>query len=256
MKESLRQAVFGILIPTLTLLAGCNSANKHEASNPIQWESVAYHRTTPIEDDEGRYKGTIQQNYTMIVPLHLPQLGFEISRVVFGNRDPEISIRDLLDSLASENRQHLDDIETMEGEVFLNEQILSKVIYEDPQVLSLQVNFVNDENHGPRYTTVCYYNFRIPEGKAFGERELFKDGYEPAISQLITEKIAFQVGDKVVNTDEARPNANFRISEEGVTYCFQEHQLVLDLHAPVEILLTWNELRSQLREDNPVAHLM
>lgn len=244
--------VFIILLASSML--SCTKRNNKSESHPIQWDTIHYQATTPAEEGNG----SIVQDFELLFPIHKNRLKREIYRVVLGFTGSEaIPAKQLVDSLARTNRKHfLLDRDVILGTVY-HEQISSFVAYEDPLLLSLAVNYTSFKGADEPSNTVCFYNFILPEGIALSESSIFIDGYEEPLTHLLVEHIKkTYLTNAVVNYDEVRPNGNFKIDTKGITYCFQEKLVLVDSNNEMMVPLSWEELKTLLRESSPINHLI
>lgn len=239
------------------LLAVACSADKKSRSEGVSlvWQEVVYNNVSPLQQGNGRSVGSLTQQYTMLVPKDFPQLEREIVRVILGAREDGRTLTAILDSLAEAHRSHFPIASDVDAPLTLGEEIKTTLAYEDEKVVSLEVNFLTSANDEENHTTRCIYNFIIDEGTAFSEVNLFRDGYEKPLKELLAYKVESLGSNHIVNVDEARPNANFKVTAEGLVYAFQERLVAVNVEKPLEVLLRWEELRPLLREQSAISHL-
>ena len=94
-------------------------------------------------------------------------------------------------------------------------------------------------------------NFNTKDGSLIGETELFKAGYEERLPILLSSHLpeALQEpGDTaMLFTRDIRPNGNFRVSETGVTYIYNQYEIGPYVLGAVEVTVPWEELKDLLR---------
>lgn len=235
-------------------LAACKKKQQQQnEGTTMVWDTISYHQETPLNSQDPRL-GAIQQDYTLLLPQGHPLFKQEICRVVLGSVKEDLDPLKLLDSLARANRGH--DVQREEIHVPYQEILATSIAYEDPQLVSLAVEYQFSGEESKSHAFLCYYNFYLPEGKAFSESSLFMDGYEQPIAKLLTHKVETLAEGEIINYDEIRPNGNFMVNAEGVTYCFPEHAILVNHKGELSVSLSWGELRSLLKEKSPISHLV
>lgn len=244
-----------LLAITLLVLNGCKQNRTESEENTIQWQPITYHQVTPF-DSRDSTKGEIEQDYSLLFPQDNPKLQGEICRVLLGGLENNLDPRTVLDSLASSNRQHDVQKGAQDESLSYHERLHSFLAYTDAQVVSLAVVYTFTTRGNEEHPTLCYYNFYLPEGKAFSESSLFIDGYEAPLTKLLTQAVETQANGEIVNYDEIRPNGNFMVNATGITYCFPEHAVVVDHKGELNVSLSWQELRPLLKEKSPIQHFL
>lgn len=240
-------------VALLWQLAACKQQRHQNEGTTMAWDTISYHQETPL-DSQDPTLGAIEQDYTLLLPQGHSLFKQEICRVVLGSVKEDLDPLELLDSLARVNRGH--DVQREGIQVPYQERLATSIAYEDSQLVSLAVEYQFSGEESKAHAFLCYYNFYLPEGKAFSESSLFVDGYEQPIAKLLTHKVETLAEGEIINYDEIRPNGNFMVSAEGVTYCFPEHAILVNHKGELSVSLSWEELRSLLKEKSPISHLV
>jgi len=55
--------------------------------------------------------------------------------------------------------------------------------------------------------------------------------------------------------DEIAPNDNFSISDEGLTYYFNEYEIAAYVVGLTEVTLSYDEIKRLLRDDSPLLRM-
>ena len=89
-------------------------------------------------------------------------------------------------------------------------------------------------------------NFDLKSGKVITEAEFFKPGYEKKLAEALTAHLREAVPDQesydTMFTHEIKPNGNFTVSEQGVTYIAPYSMGAIHVSVP------WDEIRDLIRE--------
>ena len=100
-------------------------------------------------------------------------------------------------------------------------------------------------------TSETTLNFDTDNGSLIGETELFQTGYEERLSSLLSlhlPEALQEPGDTaMLFTRDIRPNGNFRVSETGVTYIYNQYEIGPYVLGAVEVTIPWEELECLLR---------
>lgn len=100
-------------------------------------------------------------------------------------------------------------------------------------------------------TSETTLNFDTDNGSLIGETELFQDGYEERLSSLLSlhlPEALQEPGDTaMLFTRDIRPNGNFRVSEAGITYIYNQYEIGPYVLGAVEVTVPWEELKELLR---------
>lgn len=115
--------------------------------------------------------------------------------------------------------------------------------------------------HGSHYT--FYYSYDRRTGKRITEQELFKDGYEPTLTKLISRSIWNAHGrtgrvrsleNIGMDVAQAEPNGNFYINEEFITYLFQENEIACYAEGAQTATVALEDMREWLRDTTIIHH--
>ena len=100
-------------------------------------------------------------------------------------------------------------------------------------------------------TSITALNFDLDNGSLITEKGFFKDGYEERLSSLLSlhlPEALQEPGDTaMLFTRDIRPNGNFRVSETGVTYIYNQYEIGPYVLGAVEVTIPWSELKDLLR---------
>lgn len=137
------------------------------------------------------------------------------------------------------------------------------VAYQDDVCLSLEGHNEGYEGgvHGYAYTT--YASFDVKQSRRITESEIYVADYNQPLSELIQRKI---MADHKVKTlaelsdlgfdapDEIAPNANFMLTDVGITYCYNQYEIAPYAMGMTIVKLSWEELRPIIRPGSIASH--
>ena len=116
-----------------------------------------------------------------------------------------------------------------------------------------------------------YYNFDLKTGNIISEKDLFKQGYEPELSELIKKRIVEQsketkdskdtepilsLEDTDFWADSIKPNSNFYITDESINYVFNPYEIAPYYIGQTEVSIPFNRLKNLLKPNNIIAYLI
>jgi hypothetical protein len=126
-----------------------------------------------------------------------------------------------------------------------------------------------EDHQGWRNYTINYYSFRggahgytsttplvfdSKTGELVLEADLFRDGYEEPLSELMQKKVTeFLKGEdesllSLVEMSYVEPNENFSVGPDGVQWLFQADEIWPHAFGPLTVTLSWDELAPFLKK--------
>lgn len=137
---------------------------------------------------------------------------------------------------------------------------------DDPCECFLNFEFYEEQGssfapHGSH--TTLYYSYDRRTGKRLTEQELFKEGYEEALTKLLSRAIWNAHGrtgrvrsleNIGMDVTQAEPNNNFYINEENITYLFQENEIACYAEGPQQAVVALEDMREWLRDTTIIHH--
>jgi len=115
-----------------------------------------------------------------------------------------------------------------------------------------------------------YFNFDLKTGKLITENDLFIDGFNVELSELIKKRIIEESKnvkgaetDPILNledtdywTDSIKANGNFYITDESINYIFNPYEIAPYYMGLTEVTLPFNRLSNLFKPDNIIAYLV
>jgi len=109
--------------------------------------------------------------------------------------------------------------------------------------------------HGNNYR--LFLNFDLRTGRTLSEEDIFTEGYEEPLTELLLHYMVEQ-NDEVdlikdlelagYNVDDIHPNDNFYLADEGITYVFNPYDIAPYAFGETEILIPWDDVKPLLRD--------
>ena len=105
-------------------------------------------------------------------------------------------------------------------------------------------------------TVRSFTNYCLKTGAILREKDLFSEGYEAPLRQLLLMNLVEQNEDMQLiedlqnsdyQVDEIRPNGNFYITEEGITYVFNQYEIAPYAYGEIDIFISNDQLTTLLR---------
>ncbi len=104
---------------------------------------------------------------------------------------------------------------------------------------------------------VAYRILDLETGRAVSERDIFAQGYEEPVSELLVDAI-YKMYDDTEDGQEyldsiyfsyVHPNGNVTISEEGVSWCFNAYEIAPYYLGNIDVTLSWEQLSGYLSNE-------
>lgn len=93
--------------------------------------------------------------------------------------------------------------------------------------------------------------FDLTTGEAVAEPDLFAPGYEDGVAALLAKAFEAYLAQEELEEDMffglPRPNGNFTVSEEGVTWIYNPYEIAPYATGATELTVRWSDLKPYLR---------
>lgn len=145
------------------------------------------------------------------------------------------------------------------------ESASNEVTFNMNDILSYTVYFENYTGGAHNAHSLTNHVINLKTGEFINEKDIFVEGFENALAQLLVEKIAEQ--NEVENTkalenigffsiDEIYPNGNFLVDDEGITYAFNEYEIAAYVVGITHVQLPYSNILHLLKKESPISHLL
>lgn len=148
----------------------------------------------------------------------------------------------------------------------LNWELLkyTQILFNEKNILSFGVlNYAfTGGAHGME--TRDFTVFDIQTGKPVGLTEIFREGFEKDITDLLTRTLKSNLGiglsqkltDNGFFVDEVKPNENFYLTASGIGFFYNHYEIAPYSNGPNEIFLPYSMLAQLLKPASPVNRLI
>lgn len=272
---------FVALLLISIIVSGCITGAKKSADNDITFDSISVDKTYHLLENPENPNCNLQINFTFPVKYDnkeiLKKVQQQFVSSYFGDSyetlSPEEatakytedylnSYKDLTDEYKAELAK-ADD--TPVGAWFSYYEMSSDdIAYNQNNIISYTVNFENYTGgaHGAHSFTNHVINLKT--GNLITEEDIFVDGYQEDLAQILVDRIAKQNSlDDVkelenigfFSIDEIFPNGNFLIDDNGITYTYNEYEIAAYVVGATNVHLPYEEIQHLLKKESPIAHL-
>lgn len=265
------------LIGVALCIAGCNQPAGQKSKNSAKLDSLQVERTYHLLGNPDNPNCNLTLNFVYPVDYKnkaiLPDVQKQFISSYFGEKYEQLTPQEAIQQYADdyvENYKELEEIfskdlaeNELQGAWYSYYEMSSDVIlYNENGLLSYSVSFENYT--GGAHGSHSFTNFTIDleNGRHITEEDLFVDGYETELAELLVEEIARknELDNKkdledigYFSIDEIYPNDNFYIDATGITYTFNEYEIAAYALGATEVHLGFEQIKPLMKEDNPIS---
>lgn len=136
-------------------------------------------------------------------------------------------------------------------------ELKAEVISQNNDILAYKIETYSYMGGAHGVGNTVYRNYNLATGKAISEEDLFLPGYKEALTgRMLESLVASDDNVKSIEdlkamyfVDGIRPNGNFYLTGDGMTYVFNPYEAAAYARGIVEIALSKEELLSLLKSD-------
>ncbi len=135
--------------------------------------------------------------------------------------------------------------------------INSIILYSDASVLSYEL----DKRKSGEESTI-FLIFDLVNGKRVSLNDIFADGFEPAISEMIIQQIIldnhFENEEDMTNngyffSENIVPNNNFSLNENGISFMYNTYEIAAHAIGQTEVTLSFEKVKPYLKKESIVS---
>jgi len=139
------------------------------------------------------------------------------------------------------------------------------ILYNDLGILSYELSRSSQIGKLQKKDNTQYLVFDLKTGKKLRQEDIFEEGFEPKISDLLKKQImkdnGFESEEQMINNgyffaQNIVPNENFNVTEEGISFIFNPDEIAVYSIGQTEVLIPFKKIRSCLKKDSPIAKLI
>lgn len=261
--------------------SGCITGAKKTADNDITFDSISVDKTYHLLENPENPNCNLQINFTFPAQYDnneiLKKVQQQFVSSYFGDSyetlSPEDATAQYTEDYLNSYKELTDEYkaelakadETPVGAWFSYYEMSSDdIAYNKNDIISYTVNFENYTGgaHGAHSFTNHVINLKT--GNPIAEEDIFIDGYQEDLAQILIDRIAKQNSlDDVkelenigfFSIDEIFPNGNFLIDDNGITYTYNEYEIAAYVVGATNVHLPYEEIQHLLKKESPIAHL-
>ena len=273
----------GLVLLLLSLLVtGCNIGGKTSTENPITYDSISVEKVYHLLDNPDNPNCNLEIKFVFPVKYEneeiLSNLQTEFVSSYFGDTYEQLSPEEAVQEYTEDYLASYKDLEEdFKSEIAKSddspvgawfsyyEMSSNQIVYNSKGIISYTVSFENYT--GGAHGAHSYNNhvLDLNTGKAIVEEDIFNEGYQDTLAQLLVNQIAKQndvtdikelenIG--FFSVDEIFPNGNFLVDDTGITYSFNEYEIAAYVVGTTNVYLPYEEIRFLLKEESPISHII
>lgn len=156
----------------------------------------------------------------------------------------------------------------------MNEHIIDGFsLLSDEKIYSYGINRFVYMGGAHGLNTYNYFVFDLSSGKRIKEKDIFVEGFETKMTELLKQKLLLQIindkvlapntGDLVVEltdtdfwVDSIKPNNNFYVTEESLNYVFNHYEIGPYYLGMSEVIIPFADMKSMLKPNGLIDHIV
>ncbi len=140
-------------------------------------------------------------------------------------------------------------------------QINTIILYNDQHILSYELDKRLEKNTHLE-ELIYYLVFDLTTGNRVTQKDIFVDGFESAITEMIVKKIisdnGFENEEDMINKgyffyENIVPNNNFSVTEEGITFMYNPYEIAAYALGRTEVTLLFAQLEPFLKKESLIS---
>lgn len=145
------------------------------------------------------------------------------------------------------------------GMLLCEEQVMTgRVVFADKRILSYEIEQYVYMGGAHGMNSRHCYNFCMESGLLLNEDDLFAEGYQEPLSELLRTALVeqseeFDSADALTaagfDLENVRPNGNFSFSEDGITWVFTPYEIAPYVYGETEIFLDNSRLEKLKKKE-------
>ena len=190
--------------------------------------------------------------------------------IPFGN-DSIVNIfaKDLITEYKNTNEPMVQQLDSTSFYSFNNEHTLEGFsLLNDQNIYSYGINRYVFMGGAHGLNNLNYYNFNLKTGRLITEIDIFDEGFQQALIEIIKNRIIEQNNEdaslKSITSledtdfwiDAIKPNGNFYLTDESINYVFNPYEIAPFYMGITEVILSYDKLKSILKSNNIIQYLI
>ncbi|MDH6358078.1 DUF3298 and DUF4163 domain-containing protein [Parabacteroides sp. PF5-9] len=283
MKTQLHKGFLVVLLIMGIAITSCRPGTKTNTENDIRFDSITVEKTYHLLDNPQNPNCNLQikfiypNQYTNKEILKKIQESFLLAYLGEGyeSLSPQQAVsqytEDYLTAYKDLENDYQDELKNASEESPVGgwfsyyEMSNNEIVYNQNDILSYTVYFENYTGGAHGAHSFMNHVINLKTGDDLTEENIFIDGFQDALAQLLVDQIARQNEATTAkeledmgffSIDEIYPNGNFLVDHEGITYSFNEYEIAAYVVGVTNVKLSYKEILHLLREESPISHLI
>jgi hypothetical protein len=265
-------------------MSSCDYRNK-TSDNPVTFDTVQVDKSYYFNDDQTRPGCNFRIRFiypdsyasTDTLSLNRIQLVFTEKTLgsVFKGKEPEEALNEFITLYLNDFNQFVSSIknDNEENESLYEDEtgysyyvhLKNSVLYNKNGLISFVVETVSFEGGAHNSKSIYGYVYDLNKKDFLKEEDFSENNYNKNVSLLLAEKIAEQNGVRnptelehigFNHIEDIKPNNNFTLDDNGITYYFNENEIAGTMIGLVQIHIPYDELDLYLQQNSVISPLI
>lgn len=273
---------FSVLLLTGTMLVSCGGKKQSE-SKQITTDSIKVKETSHLFNDPKKPGCSLDINLAYVTKASSKTIQDSINSSLiatclgnqYAGKDPKTAINEFKGVyikgykndveqfyLEDQKKNHEDEINS--AWYNYSKSIKSSFIFNEHGVLVCRINTYDYTGGAHGNHTSLFLNFDLLTGKRIYLKDLFKEGYEKVLTDLLLAQL--EKDNKVTSeaeleeigyfiTEPLSPTENFLLNDDGFTFFYNVYEIAPYVMGTTTIKLPFSAVESLMKENNPADGL-
>ncbi|MDR1678339.1 MAG: RsiV family protein [Prevotellaceae bacterium] len=139
------------------------------------------------------------------------------------------------------------------------------ILLNEKSILSYQLSRYTDSGGAHGLENTQFLVFDLETGNKLTQRDLFEEGYEPRLAELLKQQIMVDKGfeseeqmlfNGYFSLENIKANENFSLENEGITYIFNPYEIASYATGATVVSIPYEKIKPLLKKDSPILRLM
>lgn len=269
------------LLAVVFVLAGCKTEVKKGQKNDVRFTSIQKEESYHLLENTDNPNCNLQLSFTYPEEYADKDILAKIQKLfiysyfgeTYDTYSPEEAVNKYVEDylqmyreLEPDYKQDLESADATSAESWYSYYVMAgnEIMFNTDNIISYTVGFENYTGGAHQSHSVTNHVIDLARGEFITEADIFTDGFEAPLAQLLVDAIAEQndledtkelenIG--YFSIDEIYPNGNFLIDESGISYTFNEYEIAAYVVGVTNVHFPFEKIRHLLRPESPVAGL-
>ena len=263
-----RSLYLSLIAGVVAMLSSCQ---------PAGMETETYQLTHTFLLTEDSTQGQLEVDLQATLPVAfrnkavLQRVREDLVTAAFGEQYTDCPNPDLLPRFAEDmyadyraaNLPYVQRMNDEEAAFSLNNEFtltITTVPQNDGRIYSCVIEQYSYTGGAHGVTNFLCRSYDLTNGNRLTEDDLFNDGYEQPLTDLLIKHIGLAAKENGFSiddywTDDIAPNGNFTVHDKGLRYAFNPYEIAPYVVGETVVDLPFEELQELLKDHNPASYL-